>query len=269
MPEYSVKYLHKVGKWLKVNGEAIYGTTAGLISPQPWGLSTTKSRRLYLHIFERPKNGLIFIPGLHKIKLAQLLSNKQPLRFKEVPGGLNIVLPRLIDDYNTVIAVDMTIKPLMAEQGAPVMVSNNYKENALDAIYAHAFGKTAVKSITYSHYFGDWKHVPCLINMAAPQDSAVFYTTIANPGDYKITLEYACAPAQAKQEGLMKLNGGEYRFETLPVSDYESHKPLLFIKQTIAITTISIAGKYTLSIRPLQTGNELFKLKTIWLEPVD
>ena len=269
MPEYSIKYLRRVGKWLKVNGEAIYGTTAGFINPQPWGLTTTKPHKLYLHVFERPKNGFVFIPGMHHIKKAYLLANKQLLAFSKSPGGISIKLPYLTDDYNTVIAVDLLDKSPAPDMNAPVTVSNQYSANALDAINAHPFGKTQIKSITYSHYFGDWKHVPCLIAMATPDDLAVFNANITEPGDYKVTLEYACTPEQAKQEGVMKLNGKEYLFETLPTSDYESHKPLLFIKQTIAITTIKEAGLYQLSIKPLHSGAELFKLKTIWVEPIN
>ncbi len=269
MPEYSIKYLRQVGKWLKVNGEAIYGTTAGFINPQPWGLTTAKPHKLYLHVFERPNNGLIFIPGLYQIKKAYLLANKQPLVFVKTDGGTNIKLPYLTDTYNTVIAVDLPGKPMQFNPDAPVTVSNQYAANALDAINAHPSGKTQIKSITYSHYFGDWKHTPCLINMATPEDGALFNTSITTPGDYKITLEYACTPAQARQEGVMNLNGKDYQFETLPTSDYESHKPLLFIKQTIAITTITKPGLYRLSVHPLHSGTELFKLKTVWLEPVN
>ncbi|MDB5010352.1 MAG: alpha-L-fucosidase [Mucilaginibacter sp.] len=269
MPAYSVKYLRQVGKWLKVNGEAIYGTTAGFINPQPWGLTTAKPHKLYLHVFERPKNGFILVPGLQQIKKAYLLANKQQLAFIKTTGGISIKLPYLTDDYNTVIALDLIDKPLTPDPNAPVTVSDQYTSNALDAINAHPFGKTKIKSITYSHYFGDWKHVPCVIEMTTPQDSAVFHANITEPGDYKVTLEYACAPAQAKQEGVMSLNEKEYQFETLPISDYESHKPLLFIKQTIAITTIKKAGLYQLNIRPLHSGTELFKLKTIWLEPIN
>jgi alpha-L-fucosidase len=269
MPAYSVKYLRRVGKWLKANGEAIYGTTAGFINPQPWGLTTAKPHKLYLHVFERPKNGFIFVPGLHQIKKAYLLANKQPLAFIKSTGGISIKLPYLTDDYNTVIAVNLIDKAPALDLSAPVTISNQYSTNALDAINAHPFGKTQIKSITYSHYFGDWKHVPCLIAMATPQDGAVFHVNITEPGDYKVTLEYACTPGQAKQEGVMKLNGKEYQFETLPTSDYESHKPLLFIKQTIAITTIKEAGPYQLSVQPIQNCAELFKLKTIWLEPTN
>jgi len=269
MPEYSVKYLRLVGKWLKVNGEAIYGTTAGFINPQPWGLTTSKPHKLYLHVFERPKNGLIFIPGLYQIKKAYLLANKQPLAFVKANGGISIKLPYLIDPYNTVIAIDLKSRPIPLNADAPVTVSNQYANNALDAVNAQTSGKTEVKSITYSHYFGDWKHTPCLVGMAAPEDSALFLANITTPGDYKVTLEYACPPAQAGQEGVMNLNGKNYQFATLATSDYESHKPLLFIKQTIAITTILKTGLYRLNIHPLHNGNELFKLKTVWLEPVN
>ena len=36
IPYYSVKYLSETGKWLRENGESIYGTTYGFIAPQPW-----------------------------------------------------------------------------------------------------------------------------------------------------------------------------------------------------------------------------------------
>jgi alpha-L-fucosidase len=269
MPEYSIKYLRKVGQWLKVNGEAIYGTTAGFINPQPWGLTTAKPGKLYLHVFERPKNGQIFIPGMHQINKAYLLANKQPLTFVKTNGGISVKLPYLIDESNTVIAIIYPGKPVKLDADAPVTISNQYSNNALDAVNAHTSGKTQIKSITYSHYFGDWKHTPCLVEMASVTDGATFKTNVTTTCDYKVTLEYACTPAQAKQEGVVNFNGKDYQFETLPTSDYESHKPLLFIKQTIAITTITKPGLYQLNIRPLRNGTELFKLKTIWLEPVN
>ncbi|WP_448699201.1 alpha-L-fucosidase [Mucilaginibacter sp. AW1-3] len=270
IPPYSVKYLHQVGQWLKVNGEAIYGTTQGFIGPQPWGVTTSKPGRLFLHVFERPRNGFIVIPGFTQaVTGVHLLAGKRPLTFTKKGNDILVKLPPLSDDQNTVLVINYAGKANRPDINAPLMVSSQYANNPLDAVYAHVSGNSQVKSITSSHYFGDWKHSTCITNMTAPGDIATFKTRVMEPGDYKITLEYACSPAQAGQEGAVTINDKTYQFQTLAVNDYDSHKPLLFIHQTVAITSITKAGLYELAIHPLQQGNELFKLKTIWLEPVN
>jgi alpha-L-fucosidase len=269
IPAYSVKYLHQVGQWLKVNGESIYGSTKGFIGPQPWGVSTSKPGKLFLHVFMRPRNGIILVPQMQQtVKKVYLLAGKQVLKSAKKGGDLLINLPALRDDKNTVIVVEYTGKATSLNPDAPVMVSAQYTTNPVDAINAHTSGNSQVKSITSSHYFGDWKHTTCVTNMTAPADVTIFTTRVTEPCDYKLILEYNCPPAQAGQEGVMNINGKDYQFQTLAVSDYDSHKPLLFIQQPVAITTITKAGIYNISIRPLQQGKELFKLKTIWMEPV-
>jgi alpha-L-fucosidase len=270
MPEYSIKYLREVGKWLNKNGEAIYGTTRGLIAPQPWGVSTSKPGQLFLHVFDRPKNGSLLVPGFSQpVKKVYLLTSHKPLVFSKKGTDLYVNLPAITDSRNTVIVVEYTGKLKDATADQPIIVSTQYNSNALDAVYAHTSGKTQIKSITYSYYFGDWKHTTCVTDMTDPQDQAIFKARITEPGDYKVVLEYNCPGSQERQEGALNINGRDYQFETLPVSDYESHKPLLFIKQTVAVITVAHPGNYELNIHPLHSGKELFKLKTIWLEPVN
>jgi alpha-L-fucosidase len=269
MPEYSIKYLREVGQWLKTNGDAIYGTTAGAIPPQPWGVTTTKPGKLFLHVFDRPANGMLLIPSFkNNIIKAYTLAGKHPLVFSKQGNDVWVKVPALSDDRNTVVVLEYTGKAPGFPTQQPITVSQQYSSNPLDAVNAKPNGKTEIKAITYSHYFGDWKHTTCLINMTTPQDGATFNTRITEPGDYKITLEYACDDKQSKQEGAIHINGRDYQFETLTVNDYESHRPLMFIKQTVAIVTIPKAGNYNLSVNPLHEGKELFKLKTIWMEPV-
>ena len=67
MPAPSVQRLRAIGAWLKVNSEAVYGTSP---SPFPyefkWGRITTKGNTLYLHFFKNPPRRF----RLHGLKTA-------------------------------------------------------------------------------------------------------------------------------------------------------------------------------------------------------
>jgi hypothetical protein len=61
---------------MKVNGESIYGTTASSIGKPKWGRSTTKGDKIYLHVFNWPKDGKLVVEKLDKpVKGAWLLSD--------------------------------------------------------------------------------------------------------------------------------------------------------------------------------------------------
>ena len=77
IPPPSVERLAEVGKWMKVNAEAIYGTGASPFAMQlPFGRATSKPGRIYLHVFEWPADGRVQIPATAgSIAKAYLLSN--------------------------------------------------------------------------------------------------------------------------------------------------------------------------------------------------
>ena len=112
IPEPSVERLKAIGKWMDINGESIYGTTASPFFKLPWGRCTQKVEEdgttLYLHVFQWPEDGLLRIPAIQtKVEDIYLLSDKEQKldsRFKE--GDLLIDLPAAMPDpVNTVVVV--------------------------------------------------------------------------------------------------------------------------------------------------------------------
>jgi alpha-L-fucosidase len=105
--------------------------------------------------------------------------------------------------------------------------------------------------------------------MTDSTDKILFNIRLMEAGDYQLALEYSCSPESAGQEGSMRINGEVFLFRTLRTSYYDKKAPLPFIRHTIATTTFSKPGNYTIEIKPLQKGKELFKLKSIIVSPVE
>ena len=79
IPEESVNLFKGIGRWMQVNGEAIYGTRANPFDIEfPWGRVTRKGKDiLYLHIYQLPESGKITLPCKFSGKVsATMLSSK-------------------------------------------------------------------------------------------------------------------------------------------------------------------------------------------------
>lgn len=102
LPATALLRLKEIGEWLRENGESIYGTTAGDIEEQSWGVTTRKGNVLYLHILNLDKDQLV-LPKKYKVKSATLLGGSQKvevisrksetvLKFGEVPSGVDYIV---------------------------------------------------------------------------------------------------------------------------------------------------------------------------------
>jgi len=270
IPKYSIQFLKETGKWLQKNGESIYGTTYGLIPEQPWGVSTSKPGKQFLHIFCRPHNGKLWIPDfMGKVSKVYSLSGKQSLKWKKLGNDVIIDLPPFDETItDKVFVIQYSGKIADYNLDVPITVSDQFNENKVGAIFAKTHGSAEIKSLTYSHYYGDWKHATCVIKMLDSSDKISFNIRVLEQGIYQLALEYSCPPESAGQEGSMEINGEVFLFRTLGTSEYDKKAPLQFIKHTIATTTFSKPGNYTIEIKPLQNGKDLFKLKSIIVSPV-
>ena len=128
IPQPSIDRLSEIGKWMKINGEAIYGTKASPFRHLEWGRCTQKvidgGVRLYLHVFEWPQNRDLVVPGiLNRPTRAYVLADprKTALPVSRQEDALIISVPmQAPDPLNSVVVlevegkVDVTSPPKIA-----------------------------------------------------------------------------------------------------------------------------------------------------------
>ena len=102
LPATAVDRLKKVGEWMDQYGETIYGTRGGDVAPHPWGVSTRKGDRLFIHVLDL-KDNTLYIPLKAKVKKAMQFTDKASLSFKQDKDGILLKLPKVPDDIDYVI----------------------------------------------------------------------------------------------------------------------------------------------------------------------
>jgi alpha-L-fucosidase len=111
IPRPSVQRLEAMGKWMAVNKESIYGTTASPIGRPDWGRCTAEGNKLYLHVFNWPADGRIVVPlARTDIDRAYLLADKTRSRLAAMFDGEKIVVSvpdKAPDPVDTVIVLVM------------------------------------------------------------------------------------------------------------------------------------------------------------------
>ena len=82
LPQRALDRMAGIGRWMRVNGEAIHGTTATPFEQAPtWGRITRKpaeggtAERLYLHVFDWPRDGVLRLPLAQGVSRARLLAD--------------------------------------------------------------------------------------------------------------------------------------------------------------------------------------------------
>lgn len=106
--EEHVVSLAKIGEWLKINGETIYGTKEGLIRASDEMVSTQKGKKVYLHLLENKPSW--FVPDFRsKIASAQFYKSKSAVTYEVNDFGMLLRIPEKEQDPIDTI-IELTLK---------------------------------------------------------------------------------------------------------------------------------------------------------------
>jgi hypothetical protein len=120
---------------MQVNGDAIHGTQAGPFEKLDWGRCTQKTlsqdgvrfTRLFFHVFDWPKDGVLAVPGLFNQPLMAMVLGDQghtPLQVARRGTDLYIKVPdEPLSKIDTVVYLDVAGKPDVAS--APVIEADS------------------------------------------------------------------------------------------------------------------------------------------------
>ena len=119
VPVQTTDTLQKIGDWMKIYGESIYGTTRSPFKTEPdWGFYIKKEGKLYIHVFSWPKTGELTIPTLkNDIKKIYLMTDSEnELNYTVNNGEIKISLPEdAPNEINSVVVIDVEGLPEASE----------------------------------------------------------------------------------------------------------------------------------------------------------
>jgi len=185
IPPQEVERLKDMGKWLKANGEAIYGASASPFRyPADWGYVTRKGQRLYLIVCKPPKERTITLGLLNNISRATFLRTGKRVKFAKKPdgSGWEFELPaRLPDEFASVIVVEFEGEPSVLN--VPHFKANPDGSILLRPEDAEVFGYRL-------RYQPDRNNLGAWVDA---RDWAEWYFISSKAGRYTLEITYGCS----------------------------------------------------------------------------
>ena len=253
IPPESVDRLKAVGDWLKVNGEAIYGSQASpFAKPLKWGRVTSKPGKLFLHVFDT-KAGEVLLPGFSaKVKKVFTLGKKiSTLQTESTPDGLIVRFRELPKGTSPVVVLEFQGKPTIVEPSIKPAADGSL---SLDALDADISGRTA-------RYEADKK---CIGFWSDASDRVYWPVEFTKAGKYTVELEIACEPGQEGSTFEVACDDSKVSY-TVPVTKGWSD----FVKVRVGEIDIPSPRRARIEVRPLKIAKgALMNLRAVRLSLV-
>ena len=256
IPEGEAQRLKEIGGWLKVNGDAIYGTSASPLTKAPsWGRVTQKPGKLFLHVWNWPADGKLLLPVAGKVTKAYLLAAPgQTLQTVAGEIGMEILLPaKPVDPIASVIAVNVEgeVQPL-AVAGIPQPADGTIRLSVVDA---EIVGSEAKLFANPAPFVGYW------INT---DDYVEWRVKIVAPGDYEATMNCACEPSSAGSEFNLTIGDKSLSGKITATGGWDDYK---LVK--LGVIHIDRPGSIAISVKPIKKPRlAVMNLRSVTLRPI-
>jgi len=252
IPEPSVERLREMGAWLKVNGEAISGTTASPFRKFAWGRCTAKPGKLYFHVFNWPKGGTLALPPFsNEVTKAYLLAGGKELEAARDGAKVTVSVPaEMPDKHAAVVVVEIKGEPEVTAYLIPQAADGSV---ALKGAEAALHGGTA-------RYESDKN---CVGFWTDAGDSMSWAFKLDKPGTFTVELTYACDKSSGGSTFAIAVGDQTLEGQIEPTGEWTSFK-------TITLGTLELAkpGKRTLTVKA-KTKPKLavMNLRSVVLKP--
>ncbi|MBK9169569.1 MAG: alpha-L-fucosidase [Bryobacterales bacterium] len=223
-----VTRLNAIGRWMRVNQESIYGTTASPFAHLPfYGRATVKGQALYLHVFQWPADGRLRVPGLkNNIVRARLLADPAARLTTERDGNDAIVrVPaRAPDEVASVIALELDGSPVVETFRNRPDAEGRLVLGVESAEILTSFGQRAKLENALGHVF--------LTNWTRAEDIPAWTVETPREGHYRLEAVYAAGRRSAETgfeivagarrlSGRVSDTGGEWVFKSHDLGEIE------------------------------------------------
>ena len=250
--------LKVVGKWMKVNKESIYGTTASPFEFLEWGRCTKKvvdgQTSLYLHVFDWPTDGKLLVPGLkNEVQTAKLLANGLALETTANDNGVVVSLPAEATDQYASVVVLKVDGVLEVTANLPTLGKNGRLLLKSDRAFIHnneGSQNAEVRTKDGVAHIGLW----------TDKEAFVEWTfDVKEPGEYK--LEAVCSVEAKSSKLTYGIAGGQSKtVELKSTGGYGKYKP-----QSLGTLNFETVGNVTLRIKPDTSGWNPVNLQSVEL----
>jgi len=106
----AIARLRDVGRWLERYGESIYGTRRGPVAPRPWGVTTRRGDRIYVHVLDWDDR-ILSLPGIGaRVAGARMLVTGLDVGVIESENGVTLTLPPSLEGEPDRVVV-LTLAP--------------------------------------------------------------------------------------------------------------------------------------------------------------
>lgn len=253
IPEATVDCFREVGEWMHINGQAIYGTTASPFKKLSWGRCTKRidpdGVTLYLHVFNWPEDGTLFLPGLmNEVECATTMWDPVVVKTKNIENGVLVKVPgRTPGKLERPEVLSLKLKGIL--QVNPVIMTYTDDNFVLNVSDAELNGSVKIEQKNKEDNIGFW---------TGEKDTVAWVFKVTKGGTFELASTAACEGDTVLE---ILLNGESKGTVSIPTTngytkfDAKVSLPTLELppNKTITLTLRPVKDKWSpLNLRDIQ-----------------